>query len=337
MNSNKRILVTGGTGFLGFALVKRLIASGHLVRIITRGFQTDPVFEQFLSEIPETSLEIFTGNIQEYSSIEPAFEKVSYVFHAAALLNSVLPYNKFEAANFTATKNICELSLKHRVNKLIYISTCDVFGLPGKNKILTEISPYRKWSEPYADTKIMASQLVKDYQKKGLESTIFYPGWVYGPGDKAFMPSILAQLQSGILPIWDGGKYNLCLVYIDDLVDALMSALMNEKTTNEDFLILDDDSRTTTEDVGNILGRLFDIKFRTIRLPYWIVFLIAWFSMKLCQLGLFSKPIMSTTDVKSLGKNFRYSTNKAKSMLGWSVTRDFRSGIQEWKLWYDDL
>lgn len=337
MNSNKRILVTGGTGFIGFALVKRLIASGHLVRIITRGFQTDPVFEKFISEIPETSLEIFTGNIQEYSSIEPAFEKVSYVFHTAALLNSVLPYNKFEAANFTATKNICELSLKHKVNKLIYISTCDVFGLPGKNKILTEISPYRKWSEPYADTKIMASQLVKDYQKKGLESTVFYPGWVYGPGDKAFMPSILAQLQSGILPIWDGGKYNLCLVYIDDFVDALMSALTNEKTTNEDFLILDDDSRTTTEDVGNILGSLFDIKFRTIRLPYWIVYLITWSSMKLCQLGLFNKPIMSTTDVKSLGKNFRYSTNKAKSMLGWSVTRDFRSGIQEWKLWYEDL
>ena len=253
------------------------------------------------------------------------------------MLNSVLPYNKFEAANFTATKNICELSLKHKVNKLIYISTCDVFGLPGKNKILTEISPYRKWSEPYADTKIMASQLVKDYQKKGLESTVFYPGWVYGPGDKAFMPSILAQLQSGILPIWDGGKYNLCLVYIDDFVDALMSALTNEKTTNEDFLILDDDSRTTTEDVGNILGSLFDIKFRTIRLPYWIVYLITWSSMKLCQLGLLNKPIMSTTDVKSLGKNFRYSTNKAKSMLGWSVTRDFRSGIQEWKLWYEDL
>ena len=219
MNPKNWILVTGATGFIGFALIKRLIASGYSVRIITRSKNFDEAFQNFLSDTSNSRLDIFVGEINKLSSIERAFENVKYVFHLAALVNSLLPYKKFEEANVVATNNICELCLEYKVNKLFYISTCDVFGLPGKTTVFTESSPYKNWSEPYADTKIIATQLVKDFQQQGLKSTIFYPGWVYGPGDKAFMPSILEQLQSGLMPIWDKGKYKICLVYIDDLID----------------------------------------------------------------------------------------------------------------------
>jgi|WetSurSiteA1Bulk_404760.scaffolds.fasta_scaffold01331_6 nucleoside-diphosphate-sugar epimerase len=335
MNSKNWILVTGGTGFIGFALTKRLIALGYSVRIITRGLNYDEAFEIFSSETSNSRLDIFVGEIHKSSSIKRAFDNVSYVFHVAALVNSVLPYRKFEEANVTATKNICELCLEFKVNKLVYISTCDVFGLPGKNTVFDESSPYKTWSEPYADTKIKATQLVKDFQKQGLKSTIFYPGWVYGPGDKAFMPSILKQLQSGLMPIWDGGKNKLCLVHISDLIDAIIKALQNGKSTNEDFLILDDSSQTNLEDICNILGSLFDVKFKFIHLPYWIAYLISWTSQKLFQMKFLEKPIMSTTDVKSFGYNFKYSTKKAKSFIDWSVTKEIKSGLIEWQSWYE--
>jgi nucleoside-diphosphate-sugar epimerase len=336
MKAANWILVTGGTGFIGFAFVKHMLATGYSVRIVSRGSNTNKELEKYLLEITDSRLELFIGDIKNQDSIRPAFENVSHVFHSAALLNSFLPYERFYEANVSATRNICELCLEYNVSKLIYISTCDVFGLPEKNRILSESSPYSNWSEPYADTKIIALQLVKDYQQKGLISTIYYPGWVYGPGDRAFMPAILEFLQSGMMPVWDGGKYNLCLVYIDDFVDAVILALDAEETANEDFLILDDNSQTTMEDISRILGELFKLRFKIIRLPYWIVYFIGWTSQKLCLMGLGKKPLLSTTDVKSLGKNFKYSTEKAKKILGWDVKVKAQHGLSEWKSWFEE-
>ena len=335
MSSKNWILVTGGTGFVGFALTKRLISLGYSVRIITRGENYDKDFINFLNETSNYKLEVFVGDIRKASSIKLAFEGVDYVFHVAALVNSVLPYNEFEEANVTATKNICDLCLAFDINKLIYVSTSDVFGLPEKNKIITESSPYKNWSEPYPDTKILATKLVKDFNQKGLKTTIFYPGWVYGPGDKAFMPSILKQLQSGLMLIWDAGKFKISLVYIDNLIDAIIMALQKEESTNEDFLILDESSQTNLEDICNKLGSLFNVKYKIIHLPYWVAFIISWISQRLYQIKLLTKPIMSTTDVKSFGYNFKFSTNKAKNMLGWSIKTDYKSGLAEWKSWYE--
>ena len=201
MNSSKRVLVTGGTGFIGFALVKRLISMGHKVRVITRSLEFDKDFEQYLSDTPSSEIEVLAGDIRKAAGIRDAFNDVDVVIHAAAMLNTIAPVKEFREANVTSTRNICELCLEFNITRLVYVSTCDVFGLPLKNKVLSESSPYRRWSEPYADTKIEASQLVKDFQQRGLNFTIIYPGWVYGPGDKTFMPSILEQMQSGIMPI----------------------------------------------------------------------------------------------------------------------------------------
>lgn len=335
MDSSKWILVTGGTGFIGFALVRRLISLGHKVRVITRSLEFDKDFEQYLSDTPSSEIEVLAGDIRKSESIRDAFNDVDVVIHAAAMLNTVAPFKDFREANVTSTRNICELCLEFNITRLVYVSTCDVFGLPSKNQVLSESSPYRRWSEPYADTKIEASQVVKDFQQRGLNYTIIYPGWVYGPGDKAFMPSILEQMESGIMPIWDGGKYKIGLVYIDDIVDAFIRVLNREASLNEDFLILDDNPQMNMEDICRLLSPLSDAKFRIIRLPYWLAFFIAWISQAFVKMKFFKKPIMSTTDAKSLGLNFIYTTEKAREALGWTVKEDIESGLTKWKFWYE--
>lgn len=335
MKSDNWILITGGTGFIGFALVRRLISLDYKVRIITRSLEFDKDFEQYLSDTPESKIDVLTGDIRKSESIRDAFKDVDVVIHSAAMLNTISPYQDFREANVTSTKNICDLCLEFKVARLVYVSTCDVYGMPQKGVVLSESSPYRPWSEPYADTKIEASQLVKDYQQHGLTYTIIYPGWVYGPGDKAFMPAILDMMRSGILPIWDGGKYKIGMVYIDDIVDSFIRVLDKEDSINEDFLILDDSPQKNMEEICKYLGTLFDVKFRTIRLPYWLAYGIAWTSQTFVKMKLSKTPIMSTTDAKSLGLNFIYSTEKARRLLGWSVNEDLESGLSKWKSWYE--
>jgi nucleoside-diphosphate-sugar epimerase len=334
-DSGKWILITGGTGFIGFALVKRLISLGHRVRVFTRSMEFDRDFEQYVSVTPESNLEVIVGDIRNKDSLRNAFRDVDVVIHSAAMLNTVAPVKEFREANVTSTRNICELCQEFKVSRLVYVSTCDVFGLPQKDKVFSESSPYRPWSEPYADTKIEASQLVKEFGQGELNYTIIYSGWVYGPGDKAFMPSLIEQMQSGIMPVWDGGKYKIAMVYIDDIIDAFILALSKKESLNEDFLILDDAPRMNMEAICRYLGQLFNLKFRIIRLPYWLAFIIAWTSQSFVKLGLFKQPIMSTTDAKSLGLNFKYSTEKARRLLGWSSKEDPESGLSKWKEWYD--
>ena len=138
MKAANWILITGGTGFIGFALVKRMLATGYSVRIVSRGSNTNKELEKYLLEITDPRLELFIGDIKNQDSIRPAFENVSHVFHSAALLNSFLPYERFFETNVSATRNICELCLEYNVSKLIDISTCDVFGLPEKNRVKSE-------------------------------------------------------------------------------------------------------------------------------------------------------------------------------------------------------
>jgi len=336
MNSNfdRWVLVTGGTGFVGITLVKRLLGMGCSVRILTRGVPEDIRAELEEALTSDSRLERFNGKIWDMASIEPAFAGVRYVFHLAALLNSVAPYAEFEKVNVTSTDNICQLCLKYGVEQLFYLSTSDVFGLPLDGRVITEEAPYRSWNEPYADTKIKASQLVKDYQSRGLVSTIIYSGWVYGPHDRAFFPALLQQAKDGFILLWDAGTFEINLVYVEDLVDGILLAMENDMAKNEDFMVFDDASNMHIAEIYHQLGVLFGLKYRTINIPYWLIFIIAWISQGLCRMGLGKKPLLSTTDVKSFGFPFKFSTAKARNKLGWKKNTAADEGIRLWAGWY---
>lgn len=328
------ILVTGGTGFIGFSLAKKLIKQNYNVKIITRQNVYSKPFQEFIDSYSEDRLIILSGDIKRKKQIEPFFCNIKYAYHIAALVNSILPFKEFHQANVIATQNICELCIKFKVKKLIYLSTSDVFGLPKNKDIFNEKSPYKYWGEDYPDTKIQATKCVKRFMEKGLCATIVYPGWVYGPGDMAFFPSILEQLKSGIMPIWDNNTFELSLVYIDDLIEALIIVLKDDKSHQEDFLILDENSKTTFLELSQKMATLFQIRFKAVHLPYSIVYLIAWFSQKLSQLKIIESPIMSTTDVKSFGYAFKFSTQKARKVLNWEVKTSLDDGLSLWKQWY---
>ena len=335
MDQDAFTLVTGGTGFVGQALVKRLINAGHRVRVVTRSARGFLQEELRKGVSDRNRLELFEGDIGRLERIGPAFKNVRYVFHVAALVNSIAPYEVFERANVKGTENICELSLRYAVKKLVYVSTCDVFGIPASGEVITETTPYRAWSEPYPDTKIKAAELVKTYQKKGLRSTIIYPGWVYGPGDRAFLPSLACQLKSGIMALWCRGGFEIYFIYIEDLVDALILAVENPDADNDDFLILDEKSGMPLEEFCRRIGAFLGLKYRMVKLPYRLMYAIGLASQGLCRTGLVKSPMLSTTDVKCFGHTFKFSTAKARNKLKWIQKTSSDEGIEKALEWYD--
>lgn len=331
MKGDNWILVTGGTGFIGRALTERLLTLGLHVRVITR--QGNPKNLQTLqSTFPET-LDIYRADITDQTQLEAAFENVSFVYHSAALVNSILAYSNFQKTNVQGTKNIVDLSRKHKVERLIYISSSDVFGIPKHGETFDESSPHKKWQEAYPDTKVEATQVVKE--ASDLATTIIYPGWVYGPGDRAFIPTLVGQLKYGFMIVWDKDEFRIGFTYIDDLIKILVGLPNRPETENRDYLILDDTSTTTLHQLCETLGSQHGLRFRTIRIPYRLAWFIAWFSQTLCRLKICRSLLMSTTDAKSFGHNFKFSTRKAQEEIGWKVDTKLEEGLKNWKQWWE--
>jgi nucleoside-diphosphate-sugar epimerase len=328
-----RALVTGGTGFIGQSLVRRLVRFGYRVRIVTRSVARHQ--RLFAGDTyDQRQVEWFEGDISRCDSIKQAFKNVECVFHLAAMVDSIASYKSFELANVEATRNICDLSVTHSVSKLVYLSTSDVFGLPKDSSVINENTPHSCWNEPYPDTKIVATRLVKWYQHRGLTSVILYPGWVYGPGDCAFLPSLFQQIKTGIMPLWSPDAFKISLVYIDDLVDAILLAANATNVDNEDFLILDDQSRVSLGDLCQRVSRYSQIPFRFIRTPYWTVYALGLAFQTIYRLGLIKQPALTTNNVKSFGYDFNFSAQKARARLGWLPKTSMDTGIAASLEWY---
>ena len=329
------IVVTGGSGFVGGALVRRLLHCGATVRIISRGGCNHSRSDLVQQAIRPDQLEWVLGDLAIASTdVDAAFCGATHVFHVAGLVDSTASSSAFEAANVQATQRVCALALANGVAKLVYVSTCDVFGLPIGSDAITEQTDYRPWGESYPDTKIRATQIVKAFQARGLQSSIVYPGWVYGPGDRAFLPALVTQLASGLMPIWSPRGYQIHLVYIEDLVDALMTVAQDALAANDDFLILDDASGVEMTDLCERIAAHFGFSYRKLRLHYAVMYMLATLTETLARVGVINKPMLTTTDVKSFGHHFRYSAKKAGRQLGWSAHTPFDAGINAALVWH---
>jgi nucleoside-diphosphate-sugar epimerase len=329
-------IVTGASGFVGGALVPELLARGRRVRAaLLPGTELTPDQKACFGSHPR--FEAMAADVTCAETLAPLLAGAARVYHAAALVSAFAPYAEFERVNVGGTKNLCDASVAAGVDRLVVVSTSDVFGLPdSSDAVLTEASPYREWAEPYPDTKIEAARLVQRYQREGtLATTIIYPGWVYGPGDRAFLPAVAEMLRDGSAAVWgDGSRFEVSLVYIDDLVRGIADAGEAPVAIGDDFLLLDDASGTTTVELYRKLAGLLGSQAKVRQIPYVVAYVVAVASQWAARLGLVASPLLRTNDVKSFGYNFRFSAAKAATVLGWRAQVSTDDGLAKAVAWY---
>jgi len=179
-------LITGGSGHVGANLVRELTKQDFRVRCID--------FDGDHSAFEGYDVELIKGNITNIESIDRAFEDVDVVFHTAALISLVRKDKDIiRSVNVTGTKNVCELSLKHGVKKLIHFSSVDAFVREPLDQALLEDRPLvtDPNAVPYDLSKADAQRIVYDYCEKGLNASIIHPSGIFGPND--FKPSFFGQ------------------------------------------------------------------------------------------------------------------------------------------------
>ncbi|RKY43164.1 MAG: hypothetical protein DRP85_00585 [Candidatus Makaraimicrobium thalassicum] len=228
-----KILVTGATGFIGKNLVKYLLAEDHdIVCLVRRTSRTG-----FLEG---SGAALVTGDITDAAEVDEVFRKVrpQAVFHCAAGIR-----DKSEAelcrVNAEGTRNICQACRRHDTGRLVYLSSVAVIS--GNPQVpLVDDLPY-KATTAYGRTKIEAERIVMDFRKKGLHVAVIRPCMVYGEDEPHALNRLLNLARSRRIPIFDvpGMDSRLDLVYVGNVVRALLLALEKDAATEGTFMVTD--------------------------------------------------------------------------------------------------
>ena len=213
-SSNKhkpdKILVTGGAGFLGKAVVNRLVDRGDQVRSLARNYYPD---------LEKMGVDQVQGDLSDPDAVARACEDRTIVYHIAAKGPPWGRYDEYYQTNVVGTQNIIDSCLAQDQTSLIYTSTPNVVQNGRDIEGADESMPYpKKFITHYAKTKAMAEQLVVNASRNKLKSIILRPSKIWGPGDDQILTRLVARAKK-LKQIGDG-KNLIDVTYIDDAADA---------------------------------------------------------------------------------------------------------------------
>ena len=210
-----KALVTGGGGFLGGALVRRLAERGDSVRSFSRGDYP---------ALRALGVETARGDLGDPAAVEQACQGMDVVFHVGAKAGVWGAYQEYHGANVDGTRNVLAACRNHGVTRLVFTSSPSVVFGGGDLENVDESVPYpARYKAAYAATKAQAERLVLA-ANGDLATVALRPHLIWGPGDNHLVPRILSRARSGALRRISGPPKLVDSTYIDNAVDAHLAA-----------------------------------------------------------------------------------------------------------------
>ena len=320
-----KVLVTGGTGFTGKALVKRLIDEGHEVVSLDyqEGLKTD--------EIRSWGAKVVIGSVVDREVVARCMEGIDIVQHMAAAFRELdVPNSHYDEVNVGGTRIVLEEAFKVGVKRFIYTSTCGVHGNVD-NPPADENSPIQP-ADYYQRTKYEAEPLVLEYHRKGMPAVILRPAAIYGPGDPERFYMIFRRVNKGFFPMFGSGKTTYHPLYIDNLVDALMLAMEPGKGDGEAYLIADEEY-VEIETLVRKVARALGVEVKIPHFPVMPLVIAGHICEKLCKPFKITPPIFPRR-VDWYRQNRAFNIAKAKRDLGYKPLIDLDEGLKRTGEWY---
>jgi nucleoside-diphosphate-sugar epimerase len=324
-----KVLVTGSNGFLGSALVDRLLAHGETdLRCLVRPASNRSRLEE-IEKRRGVPLEIAVGSLATKEAAERAVEGVDVVYHVAAAMGGA-PADMF-LSTVVASKNLLE-ALVHtgRSPRVVLVSSFGVYGVADlpRGYIVDENTPLE--SRPaqrdlYSQAKLRQEKLFWEYQARyGFPLTVLRPGVIYGPGGNAFSSRVGMSLFGVFLHL--GGRNILPLSYVDNCAEAIAVAGRSDVARGQVYNVHDDDLPTADVYLARYKREVKPI--RSLTVPY---FALAGISKLVERYHAYSKGQLPAifTPYKSATswKGNRFDNTKLKA-LGWKQLVSTEEGLQ---------
>lgn len=316
-----QILVTGATGFLGGAVLRRLAQRG--VPAIGQG--RDPAR---CAALKAQGFEVIAHDIQS-PLCERSFAglgRITAIVHCAALSAPFGHRAAFEVANVQGTKNMIDFAQRSGVRRFVQISSPSIyFALRDQVKIAEDM-PLPRPFNAYAWSKGVAESVVRNAPEIG--PVILRPRGIYGPGDTALLSRLLRAAERGALPRFRDGKAKIDLTYVDDVVDAVLDALRAGPEVHGRAFNVSGGEVTELSDIVEAACARAGIAVRWRPMPLRPALLAARMAetAALLRPGA-SEPVVTRYGVGLFAFAQSLDISRARNELGWVPKTDFATGL----------
>jgi nucleoside-diphosphate-sugar epimerase len=321
-----KILLTGGSGFLGSYVAEQLAAAGHTVRALVRP-RSD---KRLLERLPR--VELAPGTIEDRASLDPAVAGVDAVIHVAGIVKARKPADFFEV-NAQGTRNLLDAALSRGgLQRFVYVSSLAAVGpsLDG--------TPVADDAEPRPVTHYGRSKLEAEREvlsaKDRIPVTVVRPPLIYGPRDRETL-AFFTSVRNGVLPMTGDGSNTLSVVYASDCATAVVQAASDATPRSGRTYFIDDGAVHVWRDaLGQIEQAMGKRAFVRFGMPLGVVKVAA------AATQLWGK-MSGTAQMLTLDKvneltqpHWVCSGAGARRELGWTPRVNWAQGVEEAVKWY---
>jgi len=318
-----KVLVTGGTGFVGRHLVRALVGEGATVRILAR--ETSDV-----KELEKLNVEIVHGDIANENSLPRIADDTDVVYHLAAQVGEWgIPESQFEAVNVQGTRNLLEESVRAGVKHFVFCSTPGVLG-----KGYAQAPETLPYNPPYVyeRTKCDAEKTVLEFhQGQHLPTTIIRPDFVYGPDDLRRLP-LYRAIRDKRFYIIGNGRSLLHPTYVDDVIQGFH--LVAEDTVNYgEIYNIAGPHLVTVQEFVETIARVLKVPLPRLKIPKFLALAAA----RVCESlsGISRKePFISRSKIEFLTNSHGSDVSKAQTQLGYQARFQLEEGMRRTIDWY---
>ncbi len=323
----RTILITGGQGFVGRALVERFAALGH--RVICTDVHATAI---------RPDVRFLRLDVRDAGAVRAACAGVDTVVHNASLVHTAQnQQHAIWAVNFDGTRHVIDACRQQGVARLLYISSASAVYEGRDIHHGDETLPYSRISQaPYADSKIAAEKAVLAANAQdGVQTCAIRPHVIFGAGDNRFIPAIVDKARRGKLTREIGGRDKLSdFTYISNLVDAVVAAearlLPGSAVAGQAYFVTNGEPMPFFEFVERLLVELGYPRIRG-RVPYWLAYAVAAVAEGIDTLKggtLNAETGLTRFAVQYMNTHHYFSIDKARRDLGYSPAVDLDAGIR---------
>lgn len=321
-----RAFVTGGTGFLGSRVIKRLLARGdEVVALAREGAKAD--------ELEKSGVEVLRGDLGDLDAVLARVAECDVVYNVGARVVSSGPWDEFFRVNVEAVQRLMDAALAGNAKRFVHVSSLGIFEIDRDGMDVSDESDYDRrplLRGNYTRSKLDADRLACSAVRAGRPVVVVRPGVLFGPNhpqQNVFLGRVKKFLRPDLLAVVSSPGYRVPLIYVENAADAVVLAGTVPDVERGIFNVIDDPDLTQER----YFRTLSEVRPKPLRVVYLPVSLIspAVRAVDFVHRLVKRRPWTVAYQLLRSERSARYSTDAARTRLGWTPSVDLRTSLQE--------